>query len=75
MTRVYRMKGGNFGDHRPIGDGVFELRIHAGPGYRIYYGQHGDELVLLLCGGSKKSQDSDIRIAKGYWREWRVRPK
>jgi putative addiction module killer protein len=55
---------GNFGDTRPVGEGVTELRIHYGPGYRIYLKQQGDALVILLAGGDKSSQDKDIRLAK-----------
>lgn len=54
----------NFGDHAGIGDGVSELRIDAGPGYRIYYTIRGERVVLLLCGGDKDSQERDIRRAK-----------
>ena len=75
MERIYRMAEGNFGDRVAVGEGVFELRIHFGPGYRIYYGRQGEVLVLLLCAGSKKSQTTDIVNAKRYWREWKARPK
>jgi putative addiction module killer protein len=54
----------NFGDHASVGDGVSELRIHVGPGYRIYYTIRGEQIVLLLCGGDKGSQDRDIERAK-----------
>jgi putative addiction module killer protein len=75
MARVFRMRDGNFGDWAAVGEGVFELRIHSGPGYRIYYGRQGEVLVLLLCAGSKKAQGADIEKAKRYWREWKARPK
>ena len=55
---------GNFGDTRPVGEGVTELRIHYGPGYRIYLKKQDDALVILLAGGDKCSQDKDIRLAK-----------
>ncbi|EDY38595.1 probable addiction module killer protein [Cyanobium sp. PCC 7001] len=55
---------GNFGDIRPVGEGVSELRIHYGPGYRIYLKEQGGALVVLLAGGDKNSQDQDIRLAK-----------
>ncbi|WP_304596514.1 type II toxin-antitoxin system RelE/ParE family toxin [Adlercreutzia caecimuris] len=55
---------GNFGDAKPVGDGVFELRIDYGPGYRVYYSQRGREIVLLLIGGDKSSQQKDIDKAK-----------
>ena len=54
----------NFGDHAGVGDGVSELRIDTGPGYRVYYTSRGDEVVLLLCGGDKDSQERDIKRAK-----------
>lgn len=55
---------GNFGDTKPVGDGVYELRIDYGPGYRVYYSQHRSEVVLLLIGGDKSSQQKDIDKAK-----------
>ena len=68
--RVYRMEHGNFGDCKPCREGVWELRIDMGPGYRIYYAQTGKTVVLLLCGGDKRSQDSDIARACEYWEDW-----
>ncbi len=62
--RITRIAVGNFGDSKSIGDGVSELRIHVGPGYRIYFTMMGDEVVLLLVGGNKGSQDRDIEKAK-----------
>src|SRR3990167_6521173 len=56
-VRVDRASLGNFGDHRSVGSGVIELRIHHGPGYRVYLGQHGGEIVVILCGGDKGSQE------------------
>lgn len=67
LTRVDRVRRGNFGDCRSVGDGVFELRLDFGPGYRVYYGRRGETIVILLCGGDKASQADDIKIAKGYW--------
>ena len=64
--RLARIRIGNFGDARPVGDGVFELRIHAGPGYRVYFGRRGTQVIILLCGGDKGSQDRDIERAKEY---------
>ena len=62
--RIRRLSLGNFGDIRPVGEGVSELRINDGPGYRIYLKRQGDALVILLAGGDKSSQDQDIRLAK-----------
>jgi putative addiction module killer protein len=69
--RIARVRLGNFGDTRSVGDGVYELRIHFGPGYRVYFGRCGDEVVILLCGGDKGSQDRDIERAREYWRDYR----
>ena len=63
QVRIDRMEIGNFGDVAPVGEGVSELRIHYGPGYRVYFVQRGS-VVFLLCGGDKSSQDSDITQAK-----------
>lgn len=65
--RIRQAAAGNFGDHKSVGSGVFELRINYGPGYRIYYGIHNDEMILLLVGGSKRTQRADIEKAKVYW--------
>lgn len=69
--RVNRVRLGNLGDHRALVDGVKELRIHFGPGYRVYLGEDGSTIVVLLCGGDKRSQESDIEKATSYWREYR----
>ena len=63
-VRVDRVEDGNFGDHRSVGGGVSELRIHAGKGYRVYYTIRDNVVVLLLCGGDKSSQANDIRRAQ-----------
>ncbi len=63
-SRIDRMKAGNFGDVKPVGEGVSELRIHYGPGFRVYFIQRGTELIILLCGGTKKTQTKDIKTAK-----------
>ena len=68
--RVRRLSLGNPGDVRPVGEGVSELRINYGPGYRVYYVQRGEVFVLLLCGGDKASQSRDIERAKQLAREW-----
>lgn len=62
--RIRRLSLGNFGDVKPIGEGVSELRVHFGPGYRLYFTQRGKEIVILLVGGDKSSQDHDIKLAK-----------
>lgn len=72
-VRLRRLEAGNFGDCDAVGEGVFELREHVGAGYRIYLGRHGQKVVILLCGGDKKSQSSDIRMAKRFWIDWKRR--
>jgi putative addiction module killer protein len=69
-TRLDRLSLGNFGDHRALDSGVFELKIDWGPGYRVYCAKTGKTIILLLCGGDKKSQASDIRQAKAYLKEY-----
>lgn len=71
--RLARVRAGNFGDVRSVGDGVQELRIPVGPGIRIYLGRVDGSVVLLLVGGDKHSQTRDIRLAKLYWKEFRSR--
>ena len=71
--RVNRVELGNFGDHRFCRDGVWELRIDVGPGYRVYYAVAGRELVLLMCGGDKRTQTTDIDRACEYWQDWQRR--
>ena len=63
-VRIRRMQNGNVGDAKPVGDGVFELRFNFGPGYRVYYTERGDEIIILLAGGDKSTQQSDIEAAK-----------
>lgn len=70
MTRLERVELGNFGDHHGVGEGVSELIIDFGPGYRVYYGLQGFDLVILLVGGDKSSQQADIETAKAYWRNY-----
>jgi putative addiction module killer protein len=72
--RVNRIELGNFGDHKFCRDGVWELRVDMGVGYRIYYAVADKKIVLLLCGGDKRSQDSDISTACAYWQDWQRRP-
>jgi putative addiction module killer protein len=71
--RIYRVEMGNFGDHAPCREGVWELRIDMGAGYRVYYAQAGKTVVLLLCGGTKRTQNADISKACEYWQDWQVR--
>ncbi len=68
-VRIDRLADGNPGDAKSVGDGVSELRIDYGPGYRLYFTRKGDRLVILLCGGDKSSQDRDIRQAKAMAKE------
>ncbi len=69
--RINRLENGNFGDCRPVGEGVFELRLHFGPGYRIYFGEASNTVILLLCAGDKSSQQNDIERAKTYWLDYK----
>ncbi|MDB5971103.1 MAG: addiction module killer protein [Hydrocarboniphaga sp.] len=71
--RFRRVSMGIFGDIKPAGEGVLELREDIGPGYRAYLGRHGATLVILLCGGDKRTQDADIKRAKEYWLDWKRR--
>ena len=70
FTRIDRIRFGNFGDCKSVGGGVFELRVHFGPGYRVYFGIFGAEVVLLLLGGDKSSQPRDVQTAQKYWKEF-----
>ena len=72
LARLARVRLGNPGDCKPVGEGVSELRVDYGPGYRVYFGQQGQRLVVLLCGGDKRTQDRDIRLAKLYWQEFKA---
>ncbi len=71
VKRIERVEEGNFGNHSPVGGGVWELRIDFGPGYRVYYGEDGPVIVMLICGGDKKSQRKDIRMARRLWQNYR----
>ena len=68
-ARISRLESGNLGDVKPVGEGVSELRLNFGPGYRLYMTQYGDTFILLLCGGDKGSQDRDIRKANDLIKE------
>lgn len=74
-TALDRMQNGNFGDHKSVGGGVIERRIHHGPGYRIYFGRDGDKLVVLVGGGTKSRQSSDIKNAQETWAEYKATKK
>ena len=69
LNRLDRVEDGNFGGCKDLDDGVWELKIDIGPGYRVYYGKDGD-LVVLLLGGTKKTQKRDIKTAKSYWTDY-----
>ena len=71
IARLTRLRAGNFGRTNSVGQGVRELKIDYGPGYRVYYGIHGDELILILVAGSKRTQTADIKKARTYWIEWK----
>lgn len=68
--RIDRMESGNYGDFKSLRDGVFELRLLFGSGYRVYFAEDGNKVVLLLMGGDKSSQKNDIQKAKEYWNEY-----
>ena len=73
--RLIRLEQGNFGDHRFCRNGVWELRIDVGPGYRVYYALSGGQVVLLLCAGDKRTQNSDISQACEHWQNWQRRSR
>ena len=73
IRRVLRIELGDLGDHKRLGDGVSELRIHVGPGYRIYFGTIGDTIIVLLVAGEKKTQARDVERAKQYWKDHQER--
>ena len=72
LVRVDRLAAGNAGDAKPVGHGVSELRIDYGPGYRVYYLREGERLILLLTGGDKSSQQTDIQLAHQIAADWRT---
>lgn len=69
-ARIRRLGLGNAGDVEPVGEGVSEMRIHYGPGYRVYFVQRGDFVVVLLCGGDKRTQNADIKRAIKIAKDW-----
>lgn len=68
QARILRFENGNLGDYKHVGGGVYEARMHFGPGYRVYFGKAGRDLVLLLLGGDKGSQRKDVNRAQQLWR-------
>lgn len=75
QARLARVRLGNLGKTNSVGEGVRELKIDFGPGYRVYFGEDGDTLVILLCGGDKSSQRDDIEKARQYWGEYKKEKK
>lgn len=71
LTRLRRIEQGNYGDYKHIQDGVYELRLFFGSGYRIYFGEVDGKIVVLLCAGDKGTQDKDIQTAISYWKEYK----
>ncbi len=71
QIRFKRIEAGNFGDHKAVGEGVSELKVDTGAGYRVYFARHGKTIVILLCGGDKSTQQADIKLAKTYWDDWK----
>ena len=74
-ARIARLAAGNFGDSKSLREGVLELRIDWGPGYRVYFAMAGRTVVLLLCGGDKRRQSADIDRAVAYWKDYKGRTK
>lgn len=74
VTAKTKLQNG-IGDVKTVNEGVFEIRIDWGPGYRVYFGQEGHKLVILLAGGDKKTQDQDIKNAKAYWDDYKERKR
>ena len=70
---IAKVRLGNLGQHKSVGEGVQEIVLDYGPGYRIYFGEHGATLVILLCGSTKKRQEEAIKQAKRYWKDWKER--
>ena len=70
LKRLLRLEQGNYGDFKPLGEGVNELRFFFGAGYRVYFAEDGDTIVVLLSGGDKDSQSRDIKQAQAYWQEY-----
>lgn len=74
-TYLTRMSSGNFGQCKSLGGGLHECKIDHGPGFRVYFGKQGDKLIILLAGGTKKRQQTDIEKARNYWKVHKERTK
>ena len=72
IRRLLKLQHGHYGDFKAVGDGVLEMRFFFGSGYRVYFAEEGDTIVVLLCGGDKDSQPRDIELAKQYWQEYQT---
>src|SRR3990167_4692117 len=72
---IYKLELGNFSNVEGVGSGVYEQKIHFGPGYRIYFGKDGNEIIILLCGGTKKRQSNDIVEAIEFWQDYKRRKR
>jgi len=70
---IAKVRLGNLGQHKSVGEGVQEIVLDHGPGYRIYFAEHGATLVILLCGSTKKRQQEAIKEARRYWKDWKER--
>jgi putative addiction module killer protein len=71
LIRIRKLEQGTYGNCEPVGEGVSELQMFFGPGYRVYFGEHGYKIVILL-GGDKDSQNNDVQRAKDYWKEYKI---
>lgn len=74
-TSLYRVALGNFSNTKSVGAGIFECKINFGPGYRVYFGKDGEEIVILLGGGTKQRQQNDISMAVARWEDYKQRKK
>lgn len=72
IRRLERAKNGHFGDHKSLGDGIYEMRLMINKGYRIYYARKGEIIYLIINGGHKNSQEQDITIAKRFWQQYQL---
>ena len=75
IAATLRMEAGNFSGAKSVGSGASELQLDFGPGYRVYFGSDGEELIILLAGGSKRRQQADIKVAHGLWAEYKTRKR